>query len=103
MGEQLQGGKGGSVIGSDGENFGGVGADRWVVLPGEARAGGGEPVSRRVFISQLTQFMPPPETCKSDLEQQCHNLALPLRSLSLTPVPRIVTLKEMFETHGALD
>ena len=43
----MQGGKRGSEIERDDENFGGVGADRWVVLPGEACAGGGERVSRR--------------------------------------------------------
>ena len=47
MGEELPGGKGGSEMGSVDVNFGGVGADRGMVLSGKTRAGGGERVSRR--------------------------------------------------------
>ena len=43
----MQGGGKGREIGRDNEKFGGVEADRGVVLAGKAHAGGGELVSRR--------------------------------------------------------
>ena len=45
--KNYKGGKGLSEIGGDDENFAGIGADRKLVIPGKARAGGGERVSRR--------------------------------------------------------